>query len=61
MYDSASAHLSKATKDEFLTHSTCIVVIPGDLTLVLQSIDIHFIFVFRNNLKSVAHNWEDAN
>ena len=36
-------------------------MIPRGVTPILQSMDIHFIFVFRNKWKLVAHQWEDAN
>ena len=61
VYDSASAHLSAATKAEFLQQTTRVAVIPGGLTPILQSMDVHFIFVFRSKWKRVAHEWEDAN
>ena len=36
-------------------------MIPGGLPPILQSMDVHFIFVFRSKWKRVAHEWEDAN
>ena len=59
--DSASAHLSAATKADFLQQAMRVAVIPGGLTPILQSIDVHRMYVFRSKWKHVAHEWVHAN
>ena len=70
VYDSAAAHLTTGVKDAIAATDTSLVVIPGGLTSVLQSLaqgtgnpvtDTDFIFVCRHHYQRIAFEWADKN
>ena len=53
--------LGDGDEDAFANQNTSIVVILGDLTAILQSLDCDFVFVHRHHYQKMADEWACKN
>eukprot|EP00757_Euglenozoa_sp_SAG-D1_P007000 gene7000-16732_t len=58
--DSAPGHIERETKKKLQRHST-LAIIPGNLTLVIQYLDVAFFGSFKRSMQELADTWAEKN